>query len=187
MTIYDLNKYCVKGDLQTVKDSLKKFKYEIHHIFQLTLLACSYNKEQIVKYILENHITSEDINYYSLFSSACYDQSLDVMEYLIKHKNIDVTHGSCEMFRQACEYGKYNTAEFLIHHPKIDPTVEYNYALRNAYLNYHTDIVDLLLNDVHVLRSIDSRILNFLPDLKNDIIRIHKIDSKDFKKFMKII
>jgi len=187
MTIYDLNEYCIKGDLQTIKDSLKKFKYELHNIFQLTLLACTYNKEPIVKYILENYITSKDINYYSLFSNACYEQSLDVMEYLINHKNVDVTYASCEMFRYACEHGKYNTAEFLIHHPKIDPTILDNYALRYAYLNYNPDIIDLLLKDIRVLRSIDSKMLKFLPELKDDIIRIYKIDLKNFKKFMKII
>ena len=170
---------CEGGNLDIIKLFFKHLKLPIQTIDSLLAKSSKYGHLHIVKYLIEDDEVKEmrdklygdpDFIKYEYkngknkekkwiryinqaFSNACSEGHFDIMIYLLKNPNVDVTGDNFDNFpiKSSCHNGHTKIAKYLLEtegiKDLIDPTDTNNAALQGACGNRHYEIIKMLLND----------------------------------------
>ncbi len=172
---------------------LNTISYDLNNSTDATLVyhqlcsKCTSNNINDIKYI---HSTGFNIhvNITPLRLAIKY-HSNTVVKYLIETANIDSysIEDLSLLLIQAVEYNNIEILKLLLEHPKVDPTIHNIYVLQKAYLKENYKIVNILIDDLRIVKAVLNNIkFENLPVLiKQKLISKLNIDSaKELKLFM---
>ncbi len=155
---------------------------DLNEVFSV---ACSYNRIDVVKYLMtDERIDISHDNSFD-FYFACDNNYVEIVELLLSDDRINPTVINNYAIRQSAAHGHYGVVKLLLNDDRVDPTARNNLALFGAADNQHNNIVRLLLQDKRVLSALNIQQLREYRDssmiklISKELFYITGIDSLD--------
>jgi ankyrin repeat protein len=86
----------------------------------------------------------------NVLCSACFNEHLEVVQFLLADKRIDPSQDNQAPIRFACQNGHLEIVKLLLADERVDPSANEHHCIRRASEHGHTAVVRLLLADQRV-------------------------------------
>jgi len=139
-------KSCIMGHTNIAKKLINKVDTIPEEFLSRAFYICCKKGFLDIVIILKNKINSNIICYQRCFEKACRNGHYQIMKFLYKNFNINISNNHDKAFRKACRGGHIDiVTKLLTIKPDINVLARRDYAFYWACRNGHEEIVILLI------------------------------------------